>query len=135
MLTPRISADKICAVIQMAREWGGTVEPTLHPQAKDLGDDNWSSAMQDTNPEVVEQDLAVFIDRLAPDEQADLLALSLVGRGDYAPEEWQEAQSAAEDSLGDNIHELLRQPLLASHLSAAMDAFDMDCPTEIDRSG
>ncbi len=55
----------------------------------------------DEPDEVTEESLVGFIDELNDDEQAALIALAWIGRGDYGPEEWEEAlRLAAERNTG-----------------------------------
>lgn len=59
------------------------------------------------------------------DEQCELVALAWVGRGDYAPEEWNDAVRAASEAHNDRTAEyLFGMPHLPDHLLAGLDAVD-----------
>jgi len=58
------------------------------------------------------------------DEQCELVALALVGRGDFQAQEWADAvRLAREQREGPTDRYLPGMPLLAAHLEAGPDAF------------
>lgn len=76
-------------------------------------------------PHVAEEALRAFIAELNEDEQASLIALAWVGRGDYEAEEWEEARAlAAERNQGrDAADYLLTMDNLGDLLSEGAAAF------------
>jgi len=59
------------------------------------------------------------------DEQCELVALAWIGRGDYAPEDWNAAVRAASEAHNNRTAEyLFGMPHLPDHLQAGLDAFD-----------
>ena len=78
--------------------------------------------------EVVEDEVRTAIEDLAEDQQAELLALAMVGRGTYDASEWDEALEEAGDQPSTEIVEqLLDMPTLAAYLDAGLAAFDLSC--------
>jgi len=70
----------------------------------------------------------VTVDDLEPDQQAELVALMWVGRGDYDVEEWAAAVEEARDTITDNLAEyLMSHPMLADYLTEGLVAFDLSC--------
>ncbi|PWC30071.1 DUF3775 domain-containing protein [Teichococcus aestuarii] len=69
--------------------------------------------------------LATFIDELNEDEQAALVALAWVGRGDYEPEEWEEAHRLAKERGAgtDTATYLLSMDMAGDLISEGLAAF------------
>src|SRR5438046_5252790 len=84
----RISTEKVCALIEAAREVAGKVPSTAGDKTT-TGDDSPLVSIEDY-PEEDEWDgddrrreMVEFIAGLNVEEQTDLLELVLLGRGDY----------------------------------------------------
>lgn len=123
-----INLDKICFVILKSREMeSGTPVENSEPSETPLEDMDLDTleARRD-DPENIE--LVAFIDNLNDDEALDLIALMWVGRGTYEPDDFLEARKVAEKEATHTPAEyLLGTPLLAEHLQAGIEAFDMSC--------
>ncbi|MCG7359826.1 DUF3775 domain-containing protein [Roseomonas sp. ACRSG] len=66
-----------------------------------------------------EDTLSTFIEELNEDEQAALVALAWVGRGDYEPDQWEEAVAMAKErGAGTSTADYLIQMDLAADLLA-----------------
>jgi hypothetical protein len=88
-----ISLEAVATIVDHARALQGT-EETEPEQASE--DNNSEAALLQENPEdMTEESLRAFITELNEDEQASLIALAWVGRGDYGAEEWDEARALA----------------------------------------
>jgi hypothetical protein len=72
-----------------------------------------------------EETLAAFIEELNEDEQAALVALAWIGRGDYEPEEWGEALRLAKErsTAGDTSAYLLGMDMAGDLLAEGLAAF------------
>jgi hypothetical protein len=69
--------------------------------------------------EFSEDTLATFIEELNEDEQAALVALAWVGRGDFEPDQWDEAVALAKErGAGTSTADYLIQMDLAADLMA-----------------
>ena len=130
-MDPVTPLETLCRIIIRAREYEAQV-PTNYdadesPDNVDGNDDDEAySVLDDDINTSVEEELAGIIDDLAEDQQAEVLALSLVGQGEYDAEEWQDALDAAgEESQITDV--LLETPMLASMLEGGMAAFELDC--------
>ncbi|MBU8544739.1 MULTISPECIES: DUF3775 domain-containing protein [Roseomonadaceae] len=117
-----ISLEVVATLVDHARAVQGTevvdldAEPDAEPSEAEAED------------ELDEDSLRAAILALNEDEQASLIALAMVGRGDFTPEEWDEAleqaaeregaEDAAELLLGmDNFGDLLAEGVAAFGLS------------------
>src|SRR3546814_15793239 len=62
------------------------------------------------------------------DEQAELVALTWLGRGDFTADEWSEALAAArERDTGPTSAYLLGIPILADYLEEGLSQFGLSC--------
>lgn len=91
-----------------------------------LGDDDDDEDLDDDeDEEISEEMLTDFIDELNEEQQVALIALAWVGRGDYEPEEWEEAiRLAKERGAGtDTASYLLGMDMAGDLLAEGLGAF------------
>ena len=127
-----IAVETVCRIILRAREFEALVPQTDPDEASNASDDGMVDALEDgpdengdANP--VEAELRAIIDDLAEDEQAEVIALALVGRGDFDAAEWLDAMDAASEETGLPADWVLGQPALSTDLEAGLAAFDLSC--------
>ena len=85
-------------------------------------DDEGAATLQDTADNLTRAEVTAAIEDLEPDQQAELVALMWIGRGDMEPEEWDEARALAADlHEGDTAVYLLGHPHIADHLDEGID--------------
>lgn len=102
----------------MAQE--GMVTPDAGGNPTD--DDAAPVALQDDPDNLTRAELVAQIDDLEPDQQAELVALMWIGRGDMEPEEWEDALAlAAERREGGTADYLLAQPQAAEDIDEGID--------------
>ncbi|MCX8132419.1 MAG: DUF3775 domain-containing protein [Roseococcus sp.] len=80
---------------------------------------------EDEENEITEEMLTDYIDELNEEQQNALIALAWVGRGDYEPEEWEEALklAAERNARGDAAAYLAGMDGLGDLLSEGLAAF------------
>lgn len=121
--------DIICRIIIRARELEAQVpgiDPDNDDPVNDSDDDR--DLMEDELDETVQDELRAVIDDLADDQQAELLALALVGQGTYDASEWDDALEEANDKDAEPaIDLLLEMPTLSENLEAGLAAFELSC--------
>jgi hypothetical protein len=124
----RISADKVCAFIEAAREVAGKVPPTTGDRTT-TGDDSKLVTIEDYPGEDDRRGQMVeFIAGLNVEEQVDLLALLMVGRGDYDVAEWDDALAAAAGEIADRHPDyMIGDAALPEYLGDGLNAFDRAC--------
>jgi hypothetical protein len=114
-----ISTDTIGFVITKAREMAAKVA------AWDDGatsDHDAESILEDFSDDATQAELKEFIRDLNEDEQASLVALAWVGRGSFAPEEFDEAIATARAERTNRTDDyLLGMPLLPDYLEEGLD--------------
>ncbi len=119
-----ISLETVASIVDHARAVQGDEEAELGAAADDGGDEHETAGADD----LTEDTLRAYITELNEDEQAALIALVWVGRGDYDAGEWEEAwalaaerndgRDAADYLMGvDNMPDLLSEGLAAFGIS------------------
>ncbi|MFO1210776.1 MAG: DUF3775 domain-containing protein [Amaricoccus sp.] len=85
-------------------------------------DDEGPATLQDSPDNLLRDEIAAEIEDLEPDQQAELVALMWIGRGDMEPEEWAEACAlAAERADSPTAAYLLKHPHVADHIEEGVD--------------
>src|SRR3954453_7664111 len=97
----RISTEKLCALIEAAREIAGKVASTTGDRTSTGDDSKLETIVDDPGQDIYEGDdrrrqMVEFIAGLNVEEQTDLLALIWLGRGDYDIADWDDALEEAE---------------------------------------
>lgn len=126
----RINSDSVCAFAEAAREVGGLVPSTAGDQTT-TGDDSplVTMAEPEEGMDPRRREVIEFVGRLNVEEQTDLLALILLGRGDYGIEEWHDALTAAADAIDDGSADfMIGDPALPDYLLEGLEAFGRSCP-------
>ena len=121
--------DIICRIIIRSRQLEAQV-PGIDPDNDDpVNDsDDERDVLEDELDETVVDELRVIIDDLADDQQAEVLALAMVGQGTYDASEWEDALEEANDKNAEKpLDLLLDMPTLSENLEAGLAAFDLSC--------
>ncbi|MFC3713858.1 DUF3775 domain-containing protein [Sphingoaurantiacus capsulatus] len=122
-----IPLETVCRIIIRAREYEALVPAVDPDDGSNPTDDADMDVLEDENNSAVEEELRAVIDDLAEDEQQELIALVMVGRGTFDGSEWEEAMETASDEMRDPADYLLGVPMLAGFLDAGLAAFDLNC--------
>ena len=113
-----ISLESIAAIVDAARAVQETEE-----SGADAREDEEEEGLDDEDDENMDEDaLRAFIAELNEDEQASLIALAWIGRGDYSGEEFEEARTLAKErNIRDAAEYLLGIDLLGDILEEGLD--------------
>ncbi len=119
--TPEIALEidpsTVAFLIAKARAFDAKVAPADRDEVSQPGEDEDHDALEDYGDDPVADEIREVIDDLNVDEQIELVAMTWLGRGDYALEEWDEALEAArERRVGPTSKYLLGMPLLGDML-------------------
>jgi hypothetical protein len=118
MLT--IPADKLVYIIEKAREFDAQVTPTIPDSGSNPSDDGGGAILEDTPDNPAREQLTEAIDALDPDQKIELLALTWLGRGDFAATEWRAALKQAREIRDEHETDyLVGTPLLGDYLAEA----------------
>ena len=83
--------------------------------------------VEETEPDHSIDEVRGYIEGLDDDQQAEIVALVWVGRGDFEPRDFAEAVREARTSVAGSVGDyLLKMPLLPSYLEAGLDAVEED---------
>jgi hypothetical protein len=119
-----INPEKVCFVIAKAREVNVKVAPE---ELADDGDD-MERILEDYADDATLQELKAFLDVQSDDVLRELLALTWIGRGDYATEEWRSVMADIKDVREQHTADyLLGTPLLADYLEEGLSQFGLSC--------
>jgi hypothetical protein len=124
----RISSDKVCAFIEVARELAGKVPSTAGDRTT-TGDDSRLVTIEEY-PGVDERrrEMVEFVAGLNAGEQSDLLALIWLGRGDYDIAEWDDAVAEAEGRIAARDPDyMIGDAALPEYLGGGLEAFGRSC--------
>src|SRR5436309_15992368 len=124
----RISSEKVCALIEVARELAGIVPSTAGDRTT-TGDDSRLVTMEgDPDNNVRRREAIEFVAGLNVEEQTDLLALIWLGRGDYEIGEWDDAVSEAEARIAARDPDyMIGDAALPEYLGDGLEAFGKSC--------
>ncbi len=85
-------------------------------------DDEAAATLQESPDNLTRAEIVAEVEDLEPDQQAELVALMWIGRGDMEAEEWEEAlEMAAERRERATADYLLSHPHVADHLEEGID--------------
>ncbi len=122
-----IALETVCRIILRAREYEALIPETDPDEGSNPTDDGGLDSIEDDGDNPSEAELRAVVDDLAEDEQAEVIALAMVGRGTFDAAEWAEAMDAAVDEADDAADWMLGQPTLSTDLEAGLAAFDLSC--------
>jgi hypothetical protein len=120
-----ISTETVCWVIARARAF----------DAKEAGDgdadpdeDDPEAHLLEEEGDTIAEELRDAIAEMNEDEQAALIALAWIGRGEFDVSEWDEAvRTAKERNLRNADDYLVGMPLLGDYLEEGLSAFGLSC--------
>jgi hypothetical protein len=124
----RISTEKVCDFIEAAREVAGKVPSTAGDHTT-TGDDSKLVTIEDyPGEDDRRREMVEFIAGLNVDEQIDLLALIMLGRGDYEIDDWEVAVAEAQGRIAARDPDfMIGDAALPEYLGDGLEAFDKSC--------
>jgi hypothetical protein len=123
-----IEPATVCFLIAKARAFDAKVGAADHDDVSQPGEDEMHDVLEDYGDDPVAEEIRGTINDLNQDEQVELVAMTWVGRGDFAPDEWDEAMAAAQDRrTGPTSVYLLGVPLLGDLLEEGFTALGYSC--------
>ena len=123
-----ISTDDVCFIIQKARQFDAKEGLSDPDSGSNASDDGMIDVLEDRADDPVAQEIAGAVNALNVDEQAELVALVWLGRGDGGLEDWDELRAeAARAWNGRTAGYLLGVPLLPDYLAEGLAQFGLSC--------
>lgn len=126
-----ISEEKLCFIIEKARQFDAKDEVTDPDDSSNPSDDGMIEVLEDHRDDPVVQEIAALIHSMSVDEQVDLVTLAWLGRGDGTPDDWNELRAEAARAHNNRTASyLLGMPLLPDYLEEALSQFGIPCEEE-----
>jgi hypothetical protein len=115
-----ISPETLSFIIEKAREYDAEAAPVDANSGSNPSDDAQRDILEDTTDNPTRQELAGALDALNEVQRLEILAMMLIGRGDYDASAWVEALRQARDIADDRLTDyLIETPLLGDYLASA----------------
>jgi hypothetical protein len=128
MLT--VHLETLCFIISKAREFQAK-EQVVIPETPSSPSDDWAmQVLADHIDDMSLLELKATVEDLIPEQQAELVALMWLGRGDYAIEEWDDATTEALEQYRDKestTEYLLAHPMISDYLEEGIIAHGYSC--------
>jgi hypothetical protein len=129
-----ITSDSAFSIVEKARQYDAKVAGTDPDSGSNPTDDTSVDALEFAPDDDTRNELIGAIDDLNDDEQADLVALVLLGRGDYTRNEWRTARRTADDIGRAKIPEFIAEiPLVSDYLEEGLSQFGETMADYFDR--
>ncbi|MEQ8355456.1 MAG: DUF3775 domain-containing protein [Kiloniellaceae bacterium] len=118
----------VCFLIVRARAFDAKVASADRDTVSQPGEDEDHDPLLDYGDDPVAAEVREVIEDLNEDEQAELVALTWVGRGDFSAAEWSDAVTAAQERhTGPSSNYLLGMPQLGDLLEEGFTAVGYTC--------
>ena len=122
-----LNPDKVCFIIVKAREFDAETAAPIG-DSSDASDDRFVGILTDQSNSAAQAELTGFIGALDEDEQSELIALMLVGRGDFGADEWADAVAESKNRPQPSTAAyLLGIPTVGDFLEEGLSAFGLSC--------
>lgn len=125
-----LATDTVCFLIIKAREFDAKVgvPDEDEEEASDGPDDEMRDVLEDHADDPVILEMRSVIEDLNADQQAELVALTWLGRDDYDEDDWPDVLQEARDAQHDNAADyLLGTPLLGDYLEEGLNVLGLSC--------
>lgn len=114
-----LDTETICDLLDKARQFQ-VKEEVSFPEVTDDMDSFY--VLADHQDDAVYQETIEYINNLRPDQQATLVALMYLGRGDYTQDEWEDALNFAQEEITEHTGEyLLSRPMVADDIERGLN--------------
>lgn len=132
---PEIDTDAVCSIVIKARQFAVKEDVVQAVPGSNPADDQFHHVLSERSDDPGYEELKAFIEGLEPRTQSELVALMWIGRGDFLPEEWEQALDLAREQHSRRTTDyLLGQPLVANFLEEGLALFGYSCEgVELDR--
>ena len=135
MTSLTIPADSAFAIVQKARQYDAKVPQSDPDSGSNPTDDTSIDALEFSPGDDTRRELLGAIDDLNDDEQVDLVALVLLGRGDFPISEWRLAREAAGEIDRAHVGEFIATiPLVSDYLEDGLSHFGERFSDWLDRA-
>ena len=119
-----VNPDIVYRIIELAREFHAK-EAVVFPHETEAETDDWAmQVLADHADDSTYDELKGGIESLEAGQQASIVALMWLGRGDFHPGDWAEALAEAKERWTPRTADyLISTPLVADYLEEALSLF------------
>jgi hypothetical protein len=122
-----LNPSKVCFLIVKIREFGIQTGEN-EGDGSNATDDGFAAAYNEELHGSVQKEVEQFIRAMDVDEKRELVALSLVGRGEFTEAEWKDALAAAASRPElRSVKAFLDNPEISDELEEGLDQFGFNC--------
>jgi len=123
-----MNPETICFLINKAHEFHAK-EQVVIPDVPNSPSDDWArQVLADHLDDATFVEVQYAMNDLEPDQQAIVLALAWLGRGDYDIEEWDSAVETAQDELSPELAKrLMSIPYIADYWQEGLNLHGYSC--------
>ena len=123
-----LNPETVCFLINKAREFHAK-EGVVIPDEPLSPSEDWArQILADHVDDLTYQEIKAAVDDLEPDQQAILVALMWLGRGDYDADQWDAACSDATEQWTPRTAEyIIARPLVADYLEEGLALLGYSC--------
>jgi len=123
-----LNPELVCLIIARAREFQAKEAVVLPDEPFNPSDDWALQTLANHLEDMTYQEVADAIADLEPDQQAQLVALMWLGRGDFDESEWDEAVTEATERATERTAEyVLATPLAPDYLLDGLELLGYSC--------
>jgi hypothetical protein len=128
-----IAVEKVCEIVTHLRAFDSGIVTESTDVKLDAADDvieegDLEARMGKAHTDPAHDELTDVIDSLNLEEQINLVALLWLGRGDYVPEEWDDALLTARERHTEHTGEyLIGVPIAGDHIETGLNALGFSC--------
>jgi hypothetical protein len=125
-----LNPETVCFILSKARQFQAKEEVVITEVPYSASDDWARQILANHIEDTCVREVKATVRDLEPDQQAELVALMWLGRGDYALDEWTLAKDDAAEALLDITDPgayLLAHPLVADYLLEGLDQLGIGC--------
>ena len=123
-----LNPETVCFLINKAKEFHAK-EGVVIPDEPLSPSEDWArQVLADHEDDLTYQEIKAVVDDLEPDQQATLVALMWLGRGDYDRDQWDAACSDAREQWAPRTAEyIMAKPLVANYLEEGLALLGYSC--------
>jgi len=123
-----LNPETVCFLISKAREFHAKEGVVIPDDPLNPSEDWARQVLADHADDFSFQEFKAAVDDLEPDQQATLMALMWLGRGDYEEDVWDTACADAKSEWSPRTAEqLMGTPLVADYLEEGLDLLGYRC--------
>lgn len=123
-----LSTEEACFIIAKAREFSVKEAEVEPDRASNPSEEDERIVLQENPTDTSQEELVAAIRLLDDDARVELLALVLIGRGDLAAEQWNEAVTTARENPDHRTaRHLADMPLLGDYIEEGLSLRGFTC--------